>query len=49
MTDYYLAHPKALRQNAARQTLAEFVLVLLPLAYLFYRLVRLMREEKKGI
>ena len=37
----------ALREKAARQALAEFVLVLLPLAYLFYCLVRLAREEKK--
>ena len=40
---YYLA----LREKAARQALAELVLVLLPVAYLFYRLVRLAREEKK--
>lgn len=40
---YYLA----LREQAARQALAELVLVLLPVAYLFYRLVRLAREEKK--
>ena len=37
----------ALREKAARQALAELVLVLLPLAYLFYCLVRLAREEKK--
>lgn len=37
----------ARREEAARQALAEFVLVLLPLTYLFYRLVRLAREEKK--
>lgn len=37
----------ALREKAARQAVAEFVLVLLPFAYLFYRLVRLAREEKK--
>ena len=35
----------ALREKAARQALVE--LVLLPLAYLFYCLVRLAREEKK--
>ena len=37
----------ALREKAARQALAGLVLVLLPLAYLFYCLVRLAREEKK--
>ncbi len=37
----------ARREEAARQAVAEFVLVLLPLTYLFYRLVRLTREEKR--
>ena len=40
---YYLG----VREKGARQALAELVLVLLPVAYLFYRLVRLAREEKK--
>ena len=40
---YYLA----IREKNARYAFAEFVLVLLPLAYLFYRLLRLAREEKK--
>ncbi len=40
---YYLA----IREKAARRALAELVLVLLPLAYLFYRLLRLAHEERK--
>lgn len=40
---YYLA----LREKNARYAFAEFVLVLLPFAYLFYRLLRLAHEERK--
>ena len=40
---YYLA----IREKNARYAFAEFVLVLLPLAYLFYRLLRLAHEERK--
>ena len=37
----------ARREEAARQAVAELVLVLLPLAYLFYCLLRLAHEERK--
>ena len=40
---YYLA----IREKNARYAFAEFVLVLLPLAYLFYCLLRLAHEERK--